>query len=110
MCKQSMGTEDDPFVRIVTSAPEPMYVLHTNSQLFDIERFCTDPGVFTPLSVGPTFNLGNFSVTVTSYRNLLLKNKRTKKNPVMIGPMLVHRRKLFSSYYFFASSLVSLTD
>ena len=26
----------------------------------------------------------------------------------MIGPMLVHRRKLFSSYHFFASSLVSL--
>ena len=26
----------------------------------------------------------------------------------MIGPMFVHRRKLFSSYHFFASTLVSL--
>ena len=102
------GQGDDPFVRIVTSAPEPMCVLSTNSQLFDIERFCTDPVAFTPLSVDTTFDLGDFSVTVTSYRNLLLKNRTTCHNPVMIGPMLVHRRKLFSSYHFLASSLVSL--
>ena len=56
----------------------------------------------------PTFNLGDFSVTVTSFRNLLLKNQTTGKHPVMIGPMLVHRRNLFSSYHLFASSLVSL--
>ena len=80
----------------------------TNSQLFDIERFCTDAVTFSPLSVDPTFDLGDFSVAVTSYCNLLLKNRRTGKNPVMIGPMLVHRRKLFSSYHFFASSLVSM--
>ena len=82
--------------------------LSTNSELFDIERFCTDPVTFTPLSIDPTFDLGDFSVTVTSYRNLLLKNRITAQKPVMIGPMLVHRRKPFSSYHFFASSLVSL--
>ena len=45
---------------------------------------------------------------MTSFCNLLLKNQTTGKNPVVIGPMLVHHRKLFSSYHFFASSLVSL--
>lgn len=108
MCKESMDKDEDFFVRLVTSAPEPMCVMCTDAQLCDIERFCTNPAMFCPLSVDPTFNLGDFSVTVTSYRNLLLKNPRTGKNPVMIGPMLVHRRKLFSSYHFFASSLVSL--
>ena len=113
MCKQSLGKDDDPFVRIVTSAPEPMCVLCTNSQLADIERFCTDYDTSYPLSVDPTFDLGDFSVTVTSYRHLLLQNRRnTANSPVMIGPMigpmLVHRRKFFSSYHFFASSLVSL--
>jgi len=63
---------------------------------------------FCPISVDPTFDLGDFSVTVISYRNLLLKNRRTGKNPVMLGPMLVHRKKLFSSYHFYPSSLVSL--
>ena len=108
MCKQSMGKDDDPFVRIVTSAPEPMSILCTNAQLLDIEHFCTDPVTFGPLSIDPTFNLGDFNVTITSYRNLLLKNRRTCKNPVMLGPMLVHRRKLFSSYHFLASQLVCL--
>ena len=64
--------------------------------------------MFCPLSVDPTFNLGDFSVTVTSFQNLLLVHQRTNKHPVMIGPMLVHRRKIFSTYHFFASSLVSL--
>ena len=107
MCKQSTA-KDDPFVRIVTSAPEPMSILCTESQLIDLERFCTSSDEFCPLSVDPTFNLGDFSVTVTSFRNLLLKNETTGKHPVMIGLMLVHRCKLFSSYHFFASSLVSL--
>ena len=105
MCKESMRKNEDPFVRIVTYAPEPMSILCTNAQLLDIEHFCTD---HTVLSVDPTFNLGDFSLTVTSYRNLLFKNYRTKNHPVMIGPMLVHRKKLFRSYHFLASSLVSL--
>ena len=108
MCKESQGKDTDPFVHVVTSAPEPMSVLCTNAQLFDIQRFCTDSIHFSPISVDPTFDLGDFCVTVISYRNLILKKMRTKKNPVMLGPMMVHRRKLFSTYHFFASSLVSL--
>ena len=108
MCKQSMDKDEEPFVQMVTLAPEPMCVLCTDNQLSDIDRFCTNSASFCPLSVDPTFNLGEFSVTVTSFCNILLKNQRTGKNPVMIGPMLVHRRKLFSSYHFFAFTLVSL--
>ena len=108
MCKQSMGKDGDPFVRIVTSAPEPMCIMCTNSQLNDVERFCTDPSMFSLLSIDPTFNLGDFSLTVTSYCNLLLQSHTTGKHPVMIGPMLVHRRKVFSTYHFFVCSLVSL--
>ena len=62
---------------------------------------------FSPISVDPTFDLGDFSVTVVSYHYLMLKNRRTGKNHVMSGPMMVHRRKLFSTY-FFTSSLMSL--
>lgn len=108
MCKESQRKDADPFVRVVTSTPEPMSVLCTNSQLFDIQWSCTDSINFSPISVDPTFDLGNFCVTVISYRNLILKNRKTGKNPVMLGPMMVHRRKLFSTYHFFASSLVSL--
>ena len=82
------GKDTDPFVRVVTSAPQPMSVLCTNAQLFDIQRFCTDSIHFSPISVDLTFDLGDFCVTVISYRNLMLKNMGTKKNPVMLGPMI----------------------
>lgn len=108
MCKDSLGKSANPFVRLVTSAPEPMSILCTNDQLKDVVRFCTT-NECSPLCVDPTFDLGDFSVTVSSYRHLLLQHtKKGKKSPVLLGPLLVHRRKDFSSYYFFASSLVSL--
>lgn len=64
MCKEGFGND---FVCIVTSAPEPMCVLSTNSQLLDIERFCTERDDCCPLTIDPTFDLGDFSVTVTCY-------------------------------------------
>lgn len=61
-------------VRFVTSAPEPLCILYSNAQLLDIEHFCIDPVKFGPLSVDPTFDLGDFNVIVTSYYSLLLLN------------------------------------
>ena len=108
MCKKSQGKDADLFMCIVTSAPEPMSVLCTNAQLFDIQRFCIDSVHFCPISIDPTFDFGDLCVTVISYHNLMLKIMRTRKNPVMLQPMMVHRRKLFSTYHFFDLCLVSL--
>ena len=83
-----------------------MTVLAYNWSLDDIERFCTKSQC-TVLSVDPTFNLGDFDVTVTTYRHLLLSNARGN-HPVMMGPIFIHQQKKFESYYFFASSLVGL--
>ena len=67
-------------------------VLFTDQQLYDVQRFCTNKGSTTNsvFGVDPTFNLGDFYVTVTTYENLLMVNRKTKKHPVFIGPMLVH--------------------
>ena len=74
MCKDtSSGT--DAFIRSVEAAPEPMCVLATSQQLADIERFCT-ASPSSVLSVDPTFNLGPFYVTPTTYHNLLVKTGR----------------------------------
>ena len=74
MCKESEGGKpQDAFVQIVTGVAEPMTVLSFNWSLNDIERFCTKQQHCTTLSVDPTFNLGDFFVTVTTYRHLLLK-------------------------------------
>ena len=98
----------DKFVRVVTASPEPMCVLATDQQLNDLVRFATNPNKFCVLSIDPTFSLGDFSVTCIAYRNLLVIDSRTSESPIMLGPMLVHQRKLYATYYFFASSLIGI--
>ena len=106
-CKKEQS-HANPFIRVVNAAPEPMCVLARDRQLTDMDRFCTDCDQFSIVGVDPTFNLGDFSVTVTTYRHLQLLHRLTKKNPVMLGPMLVHQNKTFESYHFLASSMVGL--
>ena len=111
MCKESEGNKSiDSFVRVVNGAPEPMAVLAFDWTLHDVERFCTiDQLDKSILTVGPTFNLGDFNVTVTTYRYPFLVNS-SGKHPSMIGPLFIHQQKKFESYYLFASSLVSLNQ
>ena len=93
MCKESQGGKpQDSFVRMVSGAPEPMTVLAYNWSLDDIEWVCTKSQC-TVLSIDPTFNLGDFDVTVTTYRHLLLTNSRGK-HPVMMGPIFIHKQKV----------------
>lgn len=47
-------------------------------------------------------------MTPTSYRNCLLKSTRTGNSPVFIGPTLIHYKKTFHTYLFFASTLIGL--
>ena len=107
MCKENEGVQTDGhFVRLVTGAPEPMTVLAFDWTLHDIRRFCTGEQ-HTVLCVDPTFNLGDFSVTVTTYQHLMIVNS-SGRHPVLTGPMFIHQQKKFSSYHFFASTLVGL--
>lgn len=107
---QSAKMEDHQgkFVRETRPSPEPAFVVARDRQLDDMVRFCTSPDDFSILTVDPTFNLGDFDVTPTSYRNCLLKSVRTGNSPVFIGPTLIHYRKTFHTYLFFASTLIGL--
>ena len=71
-------------------------------------RFCTQEKNFSILTVDPTFCLGEFDVTPMSYRHLLLQSRRTGHSPVFVGPVMIHYRKTFATYLFFASSIVGL--
>lgn len=90
----------DKFVRIVTATPEPMCVLATDQQLHDLARFGANPNKFCVLSVDPTFSLGDFSVTCITYHHLLVTDPRTGQSPIMLGPLLVHQSKEYSTYHF----------
>lgn len=93
MCKEAEGKKSkDAFVRMVNAAPFPMMLLAFDYTLDDLVRFCTTP-TFSIFGVDPTFNLGNFDVTVTTYHHLLLEYQQNPsgKSPTMIGP-------IFNSY------------
>lgn len=105
--RQQLGNRESVFIREVTG-PELRTVLGFDWQLRDMVRFCTNPAKFAVFGVAPTFNLGKFHLTVTTYRNLMLKDKKTGKPPLMLGPMLLHQRKTFDTYNFFFSNLVGL--
>ena len=94
MCKEGQGAGGDNFIRMVNAAPFPMMLIAFDYTLDDLVRFCTSPTCFSILGVDPTFNLGDFDVTITTYRHLLLHPQGNPggKSPVMIGPMFIHVR------------------
>ena len=59
------------------------------------------------MGIDPTFNFGEFNVTSIAFRYLLLEHRKGH-SPIILGPILVHQQKKFSSYHFFASTLISL--
>ena len=89
---------EEPFVHSIAAWPEPLCILGFQSQFHDIARFCSDPSLHSVLTIDTTFNLGSFYVTPTSYRNLLLESNRTGKNPLFIGPILVHMTRSYAAY------------
>ncbi len=105
LCKDTIKTED-AFIRAVDMATEPMCVLATNQQLIDLERFCCGQNSTSVLSVDPTFNLGSFYVTPTTYQNLMIENdKRT--HPLHLGPILIHHTKTLRPFHYFSSTIIS---
>ena len=92
--EQCKTTEkENRFVQDVTCAPEPMAVLcsdHATAPGY----CCCDPFQFCVFGVDPTFNLGDFSVTPVVYQHLLLEDSKISQSPLLLGPMLVHYRKL----------------
>ena len=94
---------------VKSAAPYPMMCLTFDWTLYDLAHFCTNPKNFSILGVDLTFDLGDFDVTVTTYRHLMfeLKGSSQPKHPVLLGPLFVHVHKNFDAYHFFASTLVS---
>lgn len=69
-------------------------------------RFLTNEKLFGIFTADTTYNLGEFYVTPMTYKHLMLADVITQKHPTMAGPMLVHQRKNFSSFNYFANTLV----
>ena len=60
------------------------------------------------MTIDPTFSLGDFDITVITYRHSLLISRQAGQPPAIVGPILIHYKKTFATYLFFASSLITL--
>lgn len=61
----------------IKASPEPAVVLAEDHQLQDLVCFGTKSSDFSIITIDPTFSLGSFDFTPTTYRNLLLKTRRS---------------------------------
>ena len=107
-CKEDLLPGGRKFIRHVSIDSSPSCVLATDAQLSNIQRFCTVPGESCVLGIDPTFNLGKFCVTVTTYTYLHVENKISHTSPTFFGPMFVHTEKTYETYYHFFSTLLKL--
>ena len=107
ICKND-DMSDQPFLRRVVLAPEPMCVFASNRQMQDMKRFLTDPGNPIIMGVDSTFNLGPFLATVITYRHPLLDHRQSRKSPVMLGPILMHVKRSVESYSYLGQVLTNL--
>ena len=107
-CKEDNLPGGRKFIRSINIDHSPSCVLALDSQLSDLRRFCTDRAGFCVLGIDPTFNLGKFYVTITTYSYVHLINKVTNISPSFIGPIFVHTEKNYEAYYHFFATLVKL--
>ena len=73
-CKLTEDTSD-AFVRDVKAAPDPQCVMMFDFQLQDLVRFLTDSRKFSIFTADTTYNVGNFYVTSTTYKEAELQGK-----------------------------------
>lgn len=121
-----MKNNSEQFIREVKCLREPAVIVATERQLDDLVRFCTILGNFSIITVDPTFflHVGDFDVTLITYRHRMLASKHGIQHPAIIGPVMIHYKKTFLThmyndplqkdiftymYLFFTSSLLIST-
>ena len=94
--KEQSGQRNQ-FVQAIQLVPDPTIVLFNDTQIHDIEQFCTQQGKTSVLGIDVTFNLGPFYVTVCTYQNLKVITD-SGIHPIMVGPTLIHSSKDQSNF------------
>ena len=104
-CKEQAKDSSTAYIRNDLCASEPIVIVGTDEQLDGLVSFCTNSEHFGIMSIDPTFDLGPFSVTTTTYEHLLLISRRGGAHPVMIGPLMIHQKKERDAYAVFVDYL-----
>ena len=98
--------EKGGFLKEVQIGSTPCAILASKRQLDNIVTYCCQPTQFSVFGVDATFELGDFYVTLTTYKNTSLRNCRTNSPPVFLGPAFIHMERRTQDYQSFFSSLL----
>ena len=103
-----MKTDKESFVRKLTIEKENTAIVNASEeQLNNLLKFSTSEIDICTVQIDPTC-LGPYECTPISYRNVMMKGKRTGKSPLGLGPVLIHYRKDQNTYSSFLQSLIDL--
>ncbi|XP_070554999.1 uncharacterized protein [Ptychodera flava] len=100
----TMAAEND-FLRSVQFNPQLQTFSATNQQLCDLKRYCGSDNYKCILGIDPTFRLGEFYTTVTTFPHPMFVIKGTDNHPTMLGPIMTHMGRKQIDYDFFCNSL-----
>ena len=106
LLKEHQSMEDGGFLREVQIGSTPCAILTTKRQLENILMYCCQSNHFSVFGIDATFELGDFYVTLTTYKNPSLRNCRTNSEPVFLGPAFIHMERRTQDYHAFFSSLL----
>ena len=87
---------------LICNGKQANIVAFTKAAINDVNRFCCGEGqYFTVLSVDTTFNVAEYHITQTVYRNLALIKRTDGCHPWFPGPVMAHRHKSKADFSFF---------
>ena len=95
-CKVDLSPGGRILIRSVSFDTSRSCVLATEGQLNDVVRFCTNPCISCVFGIDPTFNLGKFYVTVTTFTYSHVINKCGMKLPTFLALCLCILSKIMT--------------
>jgi len=75
-------------VKHINEVDHPVITLYSKQQITDVKRFCGTGRTF--LGVDKTYNLGDFHVTPTVFKDLSVTRKDSGEHPITFGPTFIH--------------------
>lgn len=76
----------------------PHCFLANQQQLHDVKNFCGSATKCCILGFDPTFTLGQFYVTFTTFRHPVFVNKATGQHPLVPRPGMIHTSRETADY------------
>ena len=95
-CKLDLLPGGRGFIRSVNFETGPSCVLALDDQLKNVVRFCTNPRASSVFGIDPTFNLGKFYVTLTTFTYTQVTNKSTNVLLPFLSLCLYTRKKVMN--------------